>query len=540
MEFKITRFISSLRILKYLPNPISRILSASSSPEILNLAPPSSSAVNIDPSSNFLAKILVFAQNPNFSFCSGPSSLSSLSFNTNLRHPPSRTPVGFILDIRRVDLISRKLSVCVHRSVRPRTSPSFCFSLVSRSCCTSYRSFCSQSACGRSQRRARALLPRHLNVNPDDLIEIVSLIREDGRGMEAKLNQMNLRLSNSLIMEVLCVLNEHRISALRFFNWVLSYNLDSIPSAKIYNQIVDNLGRLEDFETMSRVLDELSSKGHCLTENTFAFLTVSSSDSLRDLVQRVTETLNRTVGSCRGSGIFSLIKLLCSMSAFDLAIFVMDETARKTSYYNVLIAAKCRSGDFQGARELFDEMRKYGCDPNVKSYNYLLGCLLKNMRVVEACELLETMEKWGYLPDSATYELLAFHACKANKMDMATEFLNKMMSEGLKPRIAMHAAFIKGYFFSGRVEVSYEYVVDMSIKDPCSVNMNYSLFTSLLHGSGRVVEAGRVLHEMMEKNLKPNFPVYMRVMKDLHKMTRRDLASELKSMFSKFSLPDAT
>jgi pentatricopeptide repeat protein len=42
---------------------------------------------------------------------------------------------------------------------------------------------------------------------------------------------------------------------------------------------------------------------------------------------------------------------------------VIEETTRMARYYNVLITAKCKVGNFIGAREVFDEMRKLGCDP---------------------------------------------------------------------------------------------------------------------------------------------------------------------------------
>lgn len=82
-------------------------------------------------------------------------------------------------------------------------------------------------------------------------------------------------------------------------------------------------------------------------------------------MSRVTEALNLAIGSCRSSGIYSLIKVLCGMNYFDDADFV---TARRTSYYNVFITAKCRNGDFQGAREVLDEMRRFGSDPNIAEY----------------------------------------------------------------------------------------------------------------------------------------------------------------------------
>ncbi|XP_064977002.1 pentatricopeptide repeat-containing protein At5g16420, mitochondrial-like [Musa acuminata AAA Group] len=378
--------------------------------------------------------------------------------------------------------------------------------------------------------------PRLRRVDPCVVSEIVALISGDSDDLESKLRLLNLSPSHALVSETLRVLNDRGVSALRFFGWVLGSYPDFRPNSEAYNLIVLNLGLFDDYSTMHRVFHEISSKGHCLTGKAFSFLAARGADVIKDSVRELVVLLSRVGGSCRGSGIFSLIKLLCSMNAFDLAISVMEETARRTSYYNVLIAAKCRNLDFQGARDVFDKMRRFGCDPNTKSYNYLLGSLFKNKRVVEACELLQAMEDLGYLPDSVTFEVILVHACKANRMSFAIKFVDQMLSEGSKPSLSTHAAFIKGYFWSGHAEDAYQYVVDMSMKDKCSVNMNFSLLAKLYCVSGRIEEAGIILYEMMGEGLKPNFPVYMRVMKDLHKISRGDLALELKTKFQQFSL----
>ncbi|XP_020248307.1 pentatricopeptide repeat-containing protein At1g09900-like [Asparagus officinalis] len=381
---------------------------------------------------------------------------------------------------------------------------------------------------------ARSLTSSRLWVLSDELKEIVGLIRRNEGGMESYLSAKSPKLSHSAVTEILRSLNSSNASALRFFNWVLSSSPGFKPNPESYNLVIDNLGRLQDFGTMILLLKQLSLQKHCVTEKAFAFLTFFSGSSLEEPVRRVTEVLNEVGGSCRGSGIFSLIKVLCRLNSFDLAVFVMEETGRRTSYYNVLIAAKCRNGDFHDARNVLDEMRRFGCDPNMNSYNYLLGSLFKHKRVVEACDLMEAMEGMGYCPNSLTFEIVAIHACRTNKMDFGMEFLNRMLSEGIRPRLTMHAAFVKGYFSAGRVDDAYKYVNEMSAKDKCSANVNYSLLARLLLASGRVVEAGGILHGMMEKGLKPNFPVYVKVMKDLHKMSRGDLSSQLKYMFSKF------
>ncbi|XP_038977874.1 pentatricopeptide repeat-containing protein At1g71060, mitochondrial-like [Phoenix dactylifera] len=423
----------------------------------------------LNPSSNLAAcqhSLLIFSSesvvNPNLSSLSAPNS------DPNYRHFLSKLPFLSPFDVKRpVGLFStlypviykasgtRILAVLSRSSFPHPRSIRFCFHLFSSYSRTSSKRPGVPNTFGRSGMTERKPRLHNVGVDPNKVLEIVEMIRGDASDLESKLNQINLRLSHALVAEILHVLNDRGISALCFFNWVLNSGQHFRPTAGIYNQIVNNLGRSDDFETMFQMLCGLSSKGHCLNEKAFSFLT-RSSISLKDSISKIIETLNGVGGSCRGSGIYSVIKVLCAINAFHLAIFVMEETARKTSYYHVLIAAKCRNGDFQGAQDLLDEMRTFGCNPSTKSYNYLLGSLFKNKRVVEACELLKTMEELGYLPDTVTFDMVIIHACKANRMDFAVEFLNQILSEGIKPRMAMHAAFIKGYFWSGRVEDAYK------------------------------------------------------------------------------------
>ncbi|KAG0484384.1 hypothetical protein HPP92_008463 [Vanilla planifolia] len=340
---------------------------------------------------------------------------------------------------------------------------------------------------------------------PEKLKGIVEVVSRAGVDMELNLNEMNLTLCTSTVNYVLRALSDHGILALRFLQWVSSSRPGFNPSSEVCNLILDNLGRLGEYNAMYSMLTELSLKGHCLTEKSFTFLKICSNSSIKDSVRRVTEVLISVRGSCRGSGIFSLIKVLCSLNSFELALYVLELAIRKTSYYNVLIAAKCGNGDFIEAVDFLAEIKDHGCIPNTKSYNYLLGSLFKNNRIAEACMLLQKAEEAGCIPDLITYEVIVVHACKANLMNNAIEVLNHMLSKGLKPRLTTHAEFIK------------------------------SLLVGLFQKSGRMVEAGRILYEMMEKGYKPNFPVFIKVLKALHNIGRGDLSSELKSMFSIFS-----
>ncbi|KAF8780412.1 hypothetical protein HU200_001527 [Digitaria exilis] len=369
---------------------------------------------------------------------------------------------------------------------------------------------------------------------------LVGLVAAGGSSLEADLDRLFPALSHGLVASTLRALTDRGVPAERYFAWA-SLRRGFSPSAHAHNLLVENAGTLADYPAMSRALALMSERRLSLTDRAFAFLAPSrpsQSSCVEDAARAVLRVLDDVGGPCRASGVFSLVKALASTGEFDAAVMVIEETRRMARYYNVLVAARCKAGDFVGAREVFDEMRKTGCDPDANTWNYLLGCLLKNGRLAEACGLVESMEKskTGEVPNSLTYEVLTYHACKAGKMDSATQFLDQMFLENLTPRVTMHSAFIKGYFYAGRIEDAHKYVNDMSTRARYSTNQNYSLLAKLLLKSGKTIDAGRVLHELMEKGLRPDHSAYVKVAKDLHKMGRGDLASELKLMFQRFSV----
>ncbi|KAI3911822.1 hypothetical protein MKX01_038264 [Papaver californicum] len=379
-----------------------------------------------------------------------------------------------------------------------------------------------------------------VNVNEEKekkVVQIVELIKRDESELESKMMAMDVIISIDLIREVFGRLNYDVVSGLHFFCWLSETHIDFKRSSVFCSMIIDNLGRVEDYDSMVLLFKDFSRKGICLSENAFAFLADSLEDAFndRDNVRKIVELLIEAGGSAGSSGIFYLIKMLCILKAFDLAVFVMEETARRTSYYNVLVWAKCRGSEFQEARELFGEMKRFGCYPNSNTYNYLLGSLCKYGRIGEACNLVEVMNELGYMPDAITFEIFIFHACRLDRLDFAIEFLNQMISGGLEPRLTTHAAFIKGYFNSNRFQEAYKFVVDMAVKYKYSANVNYSLLASLHYKKGKLFDARDILVFMIEKGLKPNFPVYVKVSKDLYKAGMSHLAADLKSRFSKLN-----
>ncbi|XP_030935130.1 pentatricopeptide repeat-containing protein At1g55630-like isoform X1 [Quercus lobata] len=369
--------------------------------------------------------------------------------------------------------------------------------------------------------------------------EIIGLVMRDENDLESKLDSMNVNLSIDSITEVFWVLNFERVSALRFFNWIRGSRPDLYCNSDICSLVIDNCGWLDDHKAMLCILNELRKRKICLNKKAFGFLPVlvSNKESIMHSVRRVVEVLKEVGGSCRNSGIYSLIEMFVSLGSFEMAEFVMEITERKAVYYNVLVREKCRRCDFEGAREVLDEMRLRGCcDRIVIGYNYLLSSLCKNDKTVEASQVLEEIQVRDWLPDALTFEIFICYSFRLGKPDLASQFLDRMVSNGVEPRHSTHAAFIKGYFSLLKYEEAYKYVVDSSVKLRFSSNLNYSLLASLHQKKGNVVIARNILLEMIKKGLRPNFAVYMRVLRHLNNAGREDLARDLKSSFSSLSL----
>lgn len=380
------------------------------------------------------------------------------------------------------------------------------------------------------------------NMSPKRISEIIEVIRSDEIDMEVKLNLMNLRLSVASVTEIFRVLNLERLSAMRFFGWISHSRSGLSRNYDICSLIIDNCGRLGDYETMRCLLKDFNSKRVCLTSKAFGFVPVFtlSKASIMDFVRKLIEVLDDVGGVCRRSGLFGLIEMFSVSGSFEMAKFVMEITERKTSYYNILVREMCRKCNFKEARDLLDEMRLFGCRPNAKTYNYLLSSLCKNNRDDEACNVLEEMQEAGCPPDALTFEIFIYYTYRLGKLDFAIKFLDQMVSRGLEPRLTTHAAFIKGYFHSRRYEEAYEYVVDSGVTYKWPSNMIYSLLASLHQRNGNLISAQKILIEMIEKGLKPNFSVYKRVLEHLDKSGREDLAGDLRSRFSSLSFQSST
>lgn len=362
----------------------------------------------------------------------------------------------------------------------------------------------------------------------------MELVRSGSDDLRSRLDALDVRLPVSCLARILFSMNAEKIPALEFFDWVRASLPEHARNPDICSLAVDNCGRLCDYSAMIALLKEFSLKGLSLNRKAFGFLNVlaSSKTSVKDSIRNIVDILKEVNGSCLVSGVLGLIEMFSSSGSVDMVKYVIQITEQKVTHYNILVREMCRRCDFQGVKGLFFEMRQSGCCPNESTYNYFISSLCRNNRITEARGMLEEMQRSGCPPNALTFEILiCYYLRKTREVDSALELLDQMVMMGIEPRLSTNAAFIKAYFNSKQHEEAYKFVISSWLQSP--INVRYTLLAHLYQREGNLVEAQKVLVEMMEKGLRPSSSVYKRVLRHLVRSGETDLAQELSQRFAR-------
>ncbi|XP_076914477.1 pentatricopeptide repeat-containing protein At2g18520, mitochondrial-like [Bidens hawaiensis] len=324
---------------------------------------------------------------------------------------------------------------------------------------------------------------------------------------------MDPRLSKVSICEIIRVLSCEKILALQFFDWVQDNNPSVYRNGNVCSLMIDNCGRLNDYDTMRALLKRFKHEDICLNDSAFGFLPVLDSGKARSMesVSLVVNVLGEVGGSVRSSGVQALIGMLCGSDCFELADYVIEITEKKAGYYAILVREKLKRGRIEQACDVINRMCVQGCEPDTKVYNYILGSLCKNNKLDEALTLLEEMKRMEVEPDGITFEIFISSSWRLGKMEVAKETFDR-----------------------GRYEEAYEFVRNFEVKKMPQVHKMFSLLARLYRVNGNLDVAARIIGEMMERGLKPEFRSYVETVKALGMTGSKDLASDLKTKFAKF------
>ncbi|CAL1409832.1 unnamed protein product [Linum trigynum] len=372
---------------------------------------------------------------------------------------------------------------------------------------------------------------------------IVALVRNGDGDLDSELDSMNLSLDFKSAREILRVLNQDKVSALGFFDWLQDTHHGLMRNSCLCNLMIDNCGRCDDYETMRSLLVRFSSEGIALTKEAFQFLALRFRDegvSVEEAIRTVVRILEEVKGGVYATGMQSLIEMLASSVSFDMAKLVIRLSNMRVSYYSTLIKEMCKKQEYQKARDAMGEMREahqdYTIDFERHIYNYMISTMLKAGQEDSAHEALQEMMSKGCPPDALTFEIFICDCVAKERFSTGIKFFDHMVEAGIEPRQSTHAAVIKLLFNVEQYDEAYKYVVSVSDRFKNSGNQAYDTLAELHRRKSNLVTSKDILCAMMNKGLAPDPNIYGTVLRSLKSSRWKRQATDLENQYKRLQL----
>ncbi|KAK9097106.1 hypothetical protein Sjap_022603 [Stephania japonica] len=228
----------------------------------------------------------------------------------------------------------------------------------------------------------------------------------------------------------------------------------------------------------------------------------------------------------------SMIKTLSKMRQFGAVWALIEEMRREhpqmlnADAFVILMRRFASARMVKKAVEVFDEMPKYGCEPDEYVFGCLLDALCKNGSVKEAALLFEEM-KTRFAPNIRHFTSLLYGWCKEGKLMEAKHVLVQMREAGFEPDIVVYNNLLSGYALAGKMQDAFDLLGDMRRKG-CDPNAaSYTILVQALCGREKLEEAMRVFVEMERSGCVADVVTYTTLISGFCKRGKTDRGYEL-------------
>uniref|UniRef100_A0A7N0T9Y3 Pentatricopeptide repeat-containing protein n=1 Tax=Kalanchoe fedtschenkoi TaxID=63787 RepID=A0A7N0T9Y3_KALFE len=286
--------------------------------------------------------------------------------------------------------------------------------------------------------------------------------------IEGALDKCGWSLNDELVLNVLIRHRSDWHPAYIFFNWATRRATGYSPGSRVYNEMLDILGKLKRFDEVAQLLDEMSDRKGLFNERSYGivvhrYAAAHKVEEAKDFFYRRPD-----FGLEMDSIAFqTLLMALCRYKHVEVAelLFrsansrqfcgtdiktrniilngwcVLGSLKEAKRFWNDIITSRCKpdrftygifinsltkAGKLSSAVKLFRSMWEKGCDPDVAICNCIIDALCFKKKIPEALEIFREMNERNCLPDVATYNSLIKHLCKIQRMEKVYELLDEM------------------------------------------------------------------------------------------------------------------
>ncbi|PSS24727.1 Pentatricopeptide repeat-containing protein [Actinidia chinensis var. chinensis] len=182
-----------------------------------------------------------------------------------------------------------------------------------------------------------------------------------------------------------------------------------------------------------------------------------------------------------------------------------------------LICLYGKSGMFDHAQKLFDEMPQLKCERTVMSLNALLSACVSAKKFDKIEELLkEIPEKLLINPDRISYNTVIKAFCEMGSFDSAYSVIDEMEKNGLEPDLITFNTLLDAFYRNDRFGDAEKVWELMKEKNVVPNARSYNPKLRALVAGNRISEAVELIEEIGIKEIKPDVYSYSALIKGFY------------------------
>lgn len=205
-----------------------------------------------------------------------------------------------------------------------------------------------------------------------------------------------------------------------------------------------------------------------------------------------------------------VVRRLASARRFDMIEEILEEQKKygdisKEGFAVRLISLYGKSGMFENAQKLFDEMPELTCERTVLSLNAHLGACVNSKKFDMMEELFRELPgKLSIDSDSVTYNTAIKGYCAMGSLDSAISLLDEMENRGLEPGLVTFNTLLSGLYLGNRTADGDTIWARMEEKNIVPDVRSYNAKLFGLVSQKKMKEAVETVEEMRMKGINPD------------------------------------
>ncbi|EPS66212.1 hypothetical protein M569_08565, partial [Genlisea aurea] len=338
--------------------------------------------------------------------------------------------------------------------------------------------------------------------------------------MEEALDNLGVRLTTPLVMEVIHRLRFDEKLAFRFFTWA-GHDEHYSHEPQCYNKMIDLLSstkyKAKQFRVVCDVLDYMkrSNKRSVPVDVLLTILRRYAEKHLSHLQKFSKRKKTKVKSQPEINSLNLLLDALCKCCLVEEAEAMLHRVKSKVTpnsdTYNILFFGWCRVRNPSRGIAILEHMIDMGHTPDNFTYNTAIDTFCKAGMLTDAAELLEFMKTKGATmssPTARTYSIMIIALAQNHKMDQCFEIIADMMGSGALPDVSTFKEIIEGLYLSGKAEAAYKFLYEMGKTGYPPDIVTYNCFLKILCKHDDSEEALRLYKAMTEAGCIPSVQTY--------------------------------